>query len=84
MVNKPIPWTNSEIKLITDKYPTSTKNELKILFPHRSQKSISGKAEKLGLKKCGDLAIKPWMDEKINIIVELYSYCAKDELLEGI
>lgn len=82
MANKAIPWSNEEVELLTEKYPTATKIELKDMFPNRSIKSITGKAEKLGLKKTGDLAVNSWTDNEENIIKDYYSDTSKEGMMK--
>lgn len=81
-MNKTIEWTEEEIELLREKYSTSTKQELLKLFPHRSWKSISGKAERMKLKKIGKLKRNYWSDEEIKILRENYSNKPKEELLK--
>lgn len=81
MANKAMPWSNKEVEILTEKYPYLTKSELGKLFPYRSIKSITGKAEKLGLKKSGELAINSWSDEEVYKIKEHYSDNSKEYML---
>lgn len=82
MANKPIPWTENEIALLKEKYPISTKKELLELFPDRSSKSISGKAEKMGIKKVGELERKNWTEEELDLIKVYYANSSKGEMLK--
>jgi len=82
MANKPIPWEDVEIELLKEKYPILTKDELKKLFPDRSIKSVMGKAERLGLKKIGDLSRQNWTVEDVNIIKEYYTNSTEEEMLK--
>jgi len=43
-------WTEAEEKLLAEKYPVSTKAELKILFPNKTDTAIKSKAKTMGLK----------------------------------
>jgi hypothetical protein len=43
-------WTKDEIKLLKEKYPTSTTKELKELFPYRKREHLNCKARDLGIK----------------------------------
>ena len=44
-------WTDVEIKILKEKYPISTKEEMEKLLPKRTYKAINVKATKLGLTK---------------------------------
>lgn len=79
MANKPIPWTDTEVNLLNEKYPTSSKEELIKIFPNRSYKSIAGKAEKIGLKK--EEQKDYWDDVEIDLLLRYYSHSSKEEIL---
>lgn len=80
MQNKPIIWTDEEVKLLKEKYPISSKDELILLFPNRSYKSISGKADKLKLTKLDrDF---PWTNEEDELLKSNYENCDEKTLLK--
>jgi hypothetical protein len=79
MANKAQPWTNEEIVLLTNTYPTATKEELINLFPNRTHKSIAGKAEKMGLHKLEQ--VEEWMDSELDILVANYSIIPKEDMI---
>lgn len=44
-------WTDEEERLLEQYYPKSTKEELRVIFPNRTDRSIARKASNLGLTK---------------------------------
>ena len=46
-------WTQEQLRLLTERYPTTSPRELLALFPGRTLSAIKTKANELGLKKAG-------------------------------
>lgn len=78
-MNKAKTWTDNEIEIIKNKFSSSTKEELIQLLQPRSYKSICGKAERLGIKKSGKLAVNYWTEEEEEVIKLNYPYYDEDD-----
>jgi len=60
-------WTEREVEILRNFYPTSDKNEIIEKIPKHTYNSIKYKAEELGIKK--DIW---WTEEELNILNENY------------
>lgn len=76
-MNKAVTWTEEELDLMKEKFSISSKEELLEMFYPRSYKSICGKAERMGMKKSGSLAITYWTKDEEDILKENYPYSDK-------
>ncbi len=49
---KHMKWSDQEVSILSDKWPTATKDEMAAIFSYRSYASVNLKASNLGLRKC--------------------------------
>lgn len=75
-------WTEDEVKILTEKYPYSTREEIKKLFPDRNPDSVQLKAGRLGIKKKISTVRNEWSSKEIEIIKEYYNSLANTELVK--
>ncbi len=71
-MNNVLKWSDQEVSLLKDIYLTKNTDELMILFPGRSKKSIDLKAFKLNLHRKGEkIDYNFWTNEEIDKLIKL-------------
>ncbi|MCK5016494.1 MAG: hypothetical protein KAS32_05410 [Candidatus Peribacteraceae bacterium] len=68
-------WSEEEINLLKDIYSKKSLEEIVILFPNRTESSISSKASELGITKSG------WSKEDIVLLQDNYYSLSEEELV---
>ncbi|MCX6772809.1 MAG: hypothetical protein NTV88_03510, partial [Candidatus Micrarchaeota archaeon] len=73
-------WSDDETKLLIEKYPTSNKQELIILFPNKTCAKIKSKAKTLKLVK-RYYPLRSWKKDEDNILKKIFYDQPKNEVI---
>lgn len=77
MANK---WSKEELKLLKEKYPKSSKDELVQLFPKRTFESIQLKANRMKVRKEYSVDGNEWREDEVSILKEHFALSTNNEL----